>query len=207
MPSTNPLLLLQTQLLNQRPALVWEWWSLLRPLWPDITPKRTGGPPIHLTSKLSQRSTSAVHTSLRVNTPRQYVLYLPARMHLERYMKSTSFPTVILSASIPANKKPKQHVRSAPFPPFKPFASMQLPPQQTNISRLPLCTSCFPTGHRGRNNLLTHWNTVCTPSLGRVERWGNMGVEKRRSCGWPSSVARGSQVAGDGRLVWLLAKQ
>lgn len=89
-------------------------------------------PSTHPPSKLSQRPASAAHPSPRVNTPRQYVLRLPARMHVGRYTNGVSFPSVILSSSSPTAEKLKLCRGSAPSPPFKPFAlCRQLSPQQT----------------------------------------------------------------------------
>lgn len=134
--------------------------------------------------------------------PRQYVVCLPARMHLGRYMNGVLLPSVILPASSPATEKLKQLSRWAPSPPFQPFASVgnYRPNKQTARG----CPNEPPSaGHGGRENLLSLEYNLHTQhgQGGEVRGHGWEEKRRRRSCGWPSSAARGGQVAGDGRLV------
>lgn len=82
-------------------------------------------------------------------------------------------------------------------PPFEPFVSVGN--YHPNSSRLPQCTSSVPLAMEAEKACYC-WKTVC---MLRGCGW----EERRRICGQSSSTARGSQVARDGRFVWLLAKQ
>jgi len=59
-----------------------------------------------------------------------------------------------------------------------------------------------PAGHGARENLLSlEYNFHTQPGQGGEVREDGWEERRKRSCGQPSSAARGGQVAEDGRLV------
>lgn len=121
----------------------------------------------------------------------RYVLCLLAGTHLGRYVNGGVFPSVTLPASTPAARRRKGLSTSALAPPLEPFVSVGT--YHPTSSRLPQGTSrVLLAAEAGK--ACYGWKTICVL---RGRGW----QERRRICGQPSSTARGSQVARDGRFV------